>query len=538
MKDKILWIILTLAFLLRIVGIGYGLPLMVVGDEPPFVLAALKMIELHTVIPALHEEAFRSVLYYPPYISYLYLPFFVIAIGFKWLLWQGSSALFSSYLLSDLSIFFEIGRVIMVLCGVASVYLVYQTALSLYRSRLAALVAAFLLATSGLHVALSMVGRHWLPVSFLFALVLFLLTRENISLRKKFILSLLVIGIGAGVSTASFLLVIPAFLWFLVMEPSSIKQFLYDKLIWAAAAATLALAALPSLLFHNAGGALVGGFSLLHEKNIVDLLLSPARALLLIAGTEPVFVGLFLAGLISLWFVNRRLALFSLLLFVGYAVAFYFLFQFQPRFILPLFPLFAVVAPGAFIILRRYSVTPVLLALLLIPLLVSGRISYLAYSNDSRALAREWMVSHALPTDKIIVYGNLLRLPTQAEEVARLRALDPTAVRRVDVADEMLDNTQLPFALNISNVQNEEFFSNIAQYAKNQGYTFAVIEEGYGGEARKPAIESMVKNATEITRFNGLGPTLSIGESDFIGKLTELFSGKSFGPTVVIYQLH
>ncbi len=530
-------LILLLAFLLRIVGIGYGLPLMLVGDEPPFVLAALKMIELHTVIPAQSEEAFKAILYYPPYISYLYLPFFVAAVGVKWLMWQGSNTLFSSYLLSDLSIFFEIGRVIMVTFGVASVYLVYKTALSLYRSRPAALIAAFLLATSGLHVALSMAGRHWLPVSFLFVLIFFLLTREHISSRKKLILSLLIIGIGAGVSTASFLLVIPVSLWFLIMETPSLKKLLKDKLIWTVGVVTLALIALPSLLFHGAGGALEGGFSLLQEKNFIDILKSPVQALILIAGTEPVFIGLFIIGLVSLWFFNRRLALFSLLFFIAYVVAFYFLFLFQPRFMLPLYPLYAVVAPAAFVFLKRYHVTPILLALLLIPLLVSARISYLAYQNDSRAVAREWMLRNALPTDKIIVYGNLLRLSTQAEGVMELRAIDPAAVRRVDVADEALNSKKLPLVLNISNVQNDEFFSNIAQYTKNHSYTYAVIEEGYGGEARKLSIQSLVKNATEITRFNGLGSTLSIGESDFSGKLSELFSSKSFGPTVVIYRL-
>jgi hypothetical protein len=537
MKDKILLLILLLAFSLRILGIGYGLPLMVVGDEPPFVLAALKMIELRTVIPAMNEEAFRAILYYPPYISYLYLPFFVIAIGAQWLMWQGSSELFPSYLLSDLSIFFEIGRVIMVMLGVASIYLVYKTALSLYRSRLAALLAAFLLATSGLHIALSIVGRHWLPVSFLFAFILFLLTRENFSPRKKLILSLLVIGAGAGVSTAAFLLVIPVFLWFLIMEASSIKKLLKDKLLWGAGIAALVLTALPSLLFRGAGGALEGGFSLLQEKSFVEILISPAKALILIVGTEPVLIGLFCIGLVLLWFLNKHLALFSLLFFISYVVAFYFLFLFQPRFMLPLFPLFAIVAPAALVFLKRYHATPIVLALLLIPLLVSTRISYLAYQDDSRAVAREWMLREALPTDKIIVYGNLLRLKAEAEGIAALRAIDSVAVRRVDIADEALDSKEHPLVLNISNVQNNEFFAALPEYAKAQGYNYAVIEEGYGGETRRPMIQSLLKNATEIARFRGLGPTLSISESDLSGKLSELFSDKSFGPTVVIYRL-
>ena len=78
--QKILHGILALAALLRIAGIGHGLPLFVVDDEPPFVLAALKMLELKTLLPAAHTE-FQDFLYYPPYLAYLLLPFFAFVSG-------------------------------------------------------------------------------------------------------------------------------------------------------------------------------------------------------------------------------------------------------------------------------------------------------------------------------------------------------------------------------------------------------------------------------------------------------------------------
>src|SRR3989344_593976 len=87
-RERFILAILVGAFLLRVAGIGYGLPLLVIGDEPPFTLAALKMLQLHTFIPALHPDAFQSILYYPPYPSYLLLAPFALIIGIKYLLFH------------------------------------------------------------------------------------------------------------------------------------------------------------------------------------------------------------------------------------------------------------------------------------------------------------------------------------------------------------------------------------------------------------------------------------------------------------------
>ncbi len=79
-SDSLLWTLVGLAFLLRVAGISYGLPLTLIADEPPFILGALQMLQSHTLVPSLHPELFKNILYYPPYLSYLYvLPFAAIA---------------------------------------------------------------------------------------------------------------------------------------------------------------------------------------------------------------------------------------------------------------------------------------------------------------------------------------------------------------------------------------------------------------------------------------------------------------------------
>src|ERR1035437_336508 len=131
-KEWLLLSLLLLAFLLRVVGIGYGLPLTVVNDEYPFTYAALQMIQAHTLIPALHPELFQNILPYPPYLSYVLIPPFIAILGIKFLLWHGSTALFQAHLLTDLSAFFITARLVNVLLGVLSVYLIYRISEALF----------------------------------------------------------------------------------------------------------------------------------------------------------------------------------------------------------------------------------------------------------------------------------------------------------------------------------------------------------------------------------------------------------------------
>ena len=63
-QKKAVIVIIFLAFIIRIAGISYGLPLWLIDDEPPFVLGAIKMIQLRALIPAFHQSEFEKILYY------------------------------------------------------------------------------------------------------------------------------------------------------------------------------------------------------------------------------------------------------------------------------------------------------------------------------------------------------------------------------------------------------------------------------------------------------------------------------------------
>src|SRR3990167_10363720 len=192
--QKWLIFILALAFLIRIAGVSYGLPLWLIGDEPPFVAAALKMLELKTVLPVLHQNEFQPTLYFPPYLSYIYLIPFSLLLSLKYLFFSGSLLEFKNYIVSDLSHFFIIARIINVALGTLTVWLVYKISKNIFKKEWPALLSAAFLALSILHIYLSFAARDWVPATFLFALATFFLTKPDTPLKKRVVLVAVISG--------------------------------------------------------------------------------------------------------------------------------------------------------------------------------------------------------------------------------------------------------------------------------------------------------------------------------------------------------
>ena len=535
-SDSLLWTLVVLAFLLRVAGVGYGLPLTLVADEPPFILGALQMLQSHTLVPSLHPEMFQNILYYPPYLSYLYLAPFAAIVGITMATWQGTLDSLSTHFLADLSPFFVAARLISITLGAASVFLIYRTAQSLFTSRIAAGGAAFLLTTSLLHTGLSMTGRHWLPVSFLFLLVLYILTREHLQKNKRILLSCITVGVGVGISTIVVVALLPVGLWILFESKLRILNVLRDRLVWVSVGVLALLAPLPTLLYNNSHNYLFGAL-FVNNKTILGLLLSPVQALSALAYAEPILVILFLAGLVLLFLHNRQRFVWLSLFFLGYVILFYFLTHIEPRFLLPLVPLYALVGGYAIYWCTKQKIGVVFICVLLcIPLCTSLRLSQLTLQDDTRTNARVWALESLTSQDKVLVYADLMRLPTNTESVAELRALDPHAVRRIDDA-EALVSRNTPHALNLYTLQNESFFTTLPLYAKTHGYTYLIYQPGMANKEQEAAFTALIASATEVGRWQGFGDTFSISKSTFWSPLPYFFSNNSLGPTIVAYRL-
>ncbi len=534
-----LFAILVLAFVLRVVGVGYGLPLTVVNDEYPFTYAALQMIQAHTLIPALHPELFKTILPYPPYLSYVLIPPFVVILGIKYLLWHGSTALFQATLLSDLSAFFITARLVNVLLGVFSVYLVYRISETWFRSRVAAAAAAFLLATSLLHTALSMVGRNWMPTSVIFLLILYVLTRETWSFKRRYTIGLVIAGIGMGITSLSALSLALIGLYYLCFDGRTFGDAVRDayKLV-PAVLSFIVLAAIPSILWHS-GNAFLGDVTLAQHKNIIDLLLAPWSALSQMIFSEPIIVSFFLGGLTLLFAQRRRIGIIISGWFLVYVATFYFLYRFDPRFMAPLVPFFAIV--GSYCIARLWNSRSaiVLCALLCIPLIASIRLSYLAVRSDTRVAAREWAMTNFHASDNVLIYVQGLRLLASTSSVAELRSIDAGAIRRTDEAESTLPARTAPHALNFYDVHNDAFFSELPAYAHERRYKYLMVsQDASTGSTTSRALTSLTTLSKEIMRFSGSSLDTSITNSSFKAPLSALFSAPSLGPDIVVYRLH
>ena len=546
-KEWLLLSILALAFLLRIVGIVYGLPLTVVSDEVPFTLAALKMLQLHTLIPALYPDAFQSILYYPPYPSYLLLAPFALIIGIKYLLFQGSAALLEAHLISDLSPFFLAARLISVVFGTISVYLAYRVAETLFKSRIAALATAFLLATSLLHIGLSMVGRNWIFASTIFLLVLFVLTRERMNLQRRYLLTCIIAGVGMGFHSFAVFALPMAGLHYLFFDVKSSRQMVRDLPHMALCAMIFAALFLVSFFIWHGGSNFVGTISLFAPKTMLGLLSSPWEALSQLLFSEPVLVALFLGGAVLLLERYRRMGAFVTIWSLLYAFIFYILFRFEPRFLLPMMPILAIA--GGYCVLRlwRGSARLFILMLFVIPLVSAAWFSFLALQGDTREEARAWVLENVDSSDKVMVIASGMRVTTKASAVEELRSIDEGAVRKVDEADELLDRPDVPYALNnITSITDHAFLAQLGQYAKQHQYKYIIIGSSVSDEflSDSPAVSDLIRGAEEVRRFDGTrNDFISLGgdtiekSSRFSNPLYVLFSSRSFGPDITIYRL-
>ena len=550
---KPLFILLAIAFLVRIAGVAYGLPFWVVDDEPPFILAALKMLELKTVLPILHLEAFQSVLYYPPYMSYLFLVPFALFAGIKFFLFSGASSLFPTYLLSDLSGFFVIARLITIAMSVGSIYFIYRIGERLFNDRLPALSASFFASTSLIHVALSMTGRHWMSVFFFSTLVLYFLSRDDYKDTKRYSLAALAAGIGVGFAVVNVFSAIFIALWFFFYERKKFSEAIRSKLYVGITFLFAALALLPVLLYPKGLGFAAdttGGTG----KNILEAILSPVLFAKTLAVSEPILLLFAFLGMFFLWKNFRSVFLtFGIYVYL-YSLIFYLAFRFEPRFLLGILPIFFLLAGYGFVALYekiKWSVVRITLGLILIvPLVLVLRLDYLAFKGDSRVLALSW-ANRSLPEDsRVLIFSRLTSFPSTPEAVAEQELLDPSSVRKVQRAQAEMSavgNKRMLHALNLADVSNDSFYEKLDSYAEEHGYEYLVIQPTYRGVG---SFESLMKKGELLVSFDGApkqttecmacgnAPTsLSIAESQFIVNPFELFKIRELGPPIEIYKI-
>lgn len=536
-----IFLVVTFAVIVRFAGILYALPLTsLVADESGLVFAALKMIQLKTLLPGMHAAAFEPILYYPPYLAYLFIPPFLAVAGIKYLFLGSSGINLQNYFAANLSPFFIAARLINIVFAVISIYLVYKIAYNIFQNKKTAILSGFFLATSLLHMSLSMVARHWLPASFIFLSGLFFLSNQAWSFKKRYFLAVLTAGIGMGLTPISGLIGVLILFWYLFYENHSLTDLLKEKFFYKLLPLFLLLAAVPIMLypasynFFRGSGAGVKTFS--------GVLTSPVFFLKLAFITEPVLMFFAVLGIFAVYFSHKKLFWASVLFIFVYSTFFYLIYWYLHRFILPLLCILAIFSGYGFTVAWNYSKKNIfriaLIILLLMPAAVALRFSYLAFKGDSRLLARTWAEKNITAGSKIIVSGETRLLATK-DAVEEKRMLDPNSINKFDsldsYTDEFLRGAPVYHALNLDYVDAESsFYDNPGAYILKNNYKYLIANTG----DERFFVSDELKKRSKLLKTFGTAPDLFTHyNNEFFAYPLGLFQISELGPSVTIYQI-
>lgn len=436
--------ILLFALATRLPGIMYGLPLHVVADEEVNVYSALKMIQLQTLLPVLHPEAF-SILHEPPLLSFVNVLFFIPTATVLYLA-AGMPPLdvFADMIALDPTIFFLIARAVTVLLSLGSIYLLYRIALLLFEDRNTAFFSALFLATSFISTTLAATGRHWEITTFLSLLSLLLALLHDKQRPLLVSLSGAVLGLSFG---AGYLVFYAPSIGLLILyrvwkETGSSAFAPYFRAavrfgLPFAAVAVLMIVVAPQPFYKQ-----VITHVLADRHTVFEFLSFYFHTLLyyetlLLAGT------MFGVGVL-VW--QRRfelLAFFSIFFATVLPIMFAFLMDID-RYVHPLLPMLSLLAGHGVPALAGASVSRRSLAaagILLYAVTVLGRYDVLALRNDTRLQAKQWIDTHVPAGSVLLVETNPLRFPTTQTTVDVLEAAAPGAIR---VPDRIAARTRLP----------------------------------------------------------------------------------------------
>lgn len=574
MRKPIFWI-LVLALALRLWGINYGFPLFLVNDEPALVLGALKMIELKTVIPALHQEEFRKVLSYPPLASYFYLVTLAPVIAAHYvLLGFPPISEYKDILTLDPSFLWIAARILNSLIGLGVIFIAYLIAEKVTRSRRAALLAALFLAVSFYHIQLSQVVRHWMPASLLLYLAwLSALDIREARSKKPYFLSGLFTGLAAGVNTSSAIGLLPGFIFHLARRSENFKKKVFSPKLWlmivtAAAIAIVFVALYPYGLTRGEGTETVSGdiahrlgfLAAVSFKNWFIFLFDYLKLLWRYETT------MLIAALIGFLVLIRRAKVFSLaasVFSIAYLSLLYFFFNEIPRaliFILPIVAVFAGYGLDRLILLAQnyfrataQSLVTIFglffLAFFAYPLLIDLRYDYLLAKPDTRLVAKDWIEKNIPDGTKILGDSLYLRLTNTKNGIAYLEKLDPSGLRSQDRVLMKKNESNYPapayFLLNLHFLSPTvpERITGSAAYFKKQGFKYLIIEYKYTDKSDLyPFTADLARNLHLVKRFQSFssddfGRSLDItGEIATVRPL-DLFKFNRYGQIVDIYEL-
>lgn len=432
--------ILALALLIRLPGVPYGLPDHLIADEEVNVYSALQMIQLQTLLPVLHPDEFK-ILYSPPMLAYVYVLFFVPAVGIMYLSsGMPPTSAFADMLILDSSMLWIVGRLVTVGISLVALYLLYRIALYLFASRAIALTSSLLLATSFIDATLAATTRHWALGTCLSLLSLFFVLHYAHEARKR---SLFIILSGAtlGLSFAtSYLVYYAPFIGLLLLflhwkDTRSLDFRAYIRPALLFGIPFIIVAALSIVVAPQPFNQQVVTHIYADRHTISQFLWFYTQTLL--NYETPILVAS-LIGLFALWRTKK----YELLVIVGtffattLPIMFVFLWDLE-RYTQPLLPILALIGGfGINAVRERFPSRFVLIVLLTIFALytgaVFGRYAHVAVQNDTKIQAKNWILTNIPSESLLVVDSERVRFKTTPEAATYAERMDPQWLRAAD----------------------------------------------------------------------------------------------------------
>ena len=419
----LLAIILGFAFVIRVIGIWYGLPHVYWTDEYHEVMRAMALGAGSIDIERTSKGGFYLLLFFEYGLYYTLLRIVGIV---------ANTREFAELFVSDPSAFYLMGRATAAIFGSATVAVVYWFARRAYGS-VVGLLATLFLAVNVLHVGLSHRVGVDIPLVFFATLTLHFGLRVAMNgVRRDYVLAALCAALAMTTKLPGVLLLVPlliAHTYAIGKSPAKWGSWFASRSLWLAAA-TFAIALIatnPGILFRV--GELIGAspstenlaqnFDVEDDADL-DLVNRPNLYLyyfLILRDSMgwPLF-GLALASTgYALW---RRTA--PDLMLVAYALVNYYAFSstssdvlYYPRYTLPIVMVLVILAARALadlalLIPRRRMATLSVVASILIawPLVESVRSTYALTQTDTRTLAKEWFEKSVPPGARVLIEGS------------------------------------------------------------------------------------------------------------------------------------
>jgi len=553
--NKILFGILIFAFVIRLIGLDYGIPQRFVGDEFVQVAVALKMLEAKSFIPN-----FPDIFYHQPLSAYISLVGMSAYLGWQFLTGQFESlAAMKVYYAIHSGELLIVPRFLAALLGMLAIYFIYLAARDLFNKRIA-LTAAFFAATDFLLVYIAHAGRVWSYMPFFIALALW----ASVKLYKEESWKNYLAVVGSVLLAAANLL--PGIF---IFAPTFINRFGKSRKLWASVG-ILSLGVLLILFMNPRGlGALLFRFQSLSGSALVEAVAGQSieytvaptpifnrifDAPITLFNYSPIYFILFFVGGWLLWRDDRRKAIFLLsfpaiyYLFIGP----FFGFGWVARALGPLaiyLAIFSAYAVEKLFLEKaesfREKIT-IVFATALIPLFMGFWFDARLLKEDSREQALNWLYQNLPENSRVLVYSLTNEIVNQNRAVLdALRKNFPkeldTRQRTLLAGDDALYPSPKYFAWDARDISLDRLPKN---FLKNHSFQYYVITDWQNSVQREFEAElaKLLAEKKLLVEFNPFGRT-EFSKHDIsslhnmLYPIRSLISSERMGPAVRIYEV-